>query len=64
VSVGLIDWALVVRPMNGVLNGWTADRIPPEWRSVRNRWEIGHAIQAGLFAIGFVCLEIGADRRR
>jgi hypothetical protein len=48
VSVGLIDWALVVRPMNGVLNGW----------------EIGHAIQAGLFAIGFVCLEIGADRRR
>ena len=63
VSIGLIDWALVVRPMNGVLNGWTADHIPSEWRSVRNRWEIGHAIQAGLFAIGFVSLEIGADRR-
>jgi hypothetical protein len=55
-----MDWALVVSPMNGVLNGWTPASLPPAWTSVRNRWELGHAVQAALFAVGFVCLEIGA----
>ena len=64
VTIGLIDWALVVSPMNGVLNGWTPASVPGEWTAVRNRWEVGHAVQAVLFAVGFVCLELDAYRRR
>jgi hypothetical protein len=62
ITIGLIDWTLVVSPMNTVLNGWTAASIPGDWMTVRNRWEMGHAVQAALFAAGFVCLEIGATR--
>jgi hypothetical protein len=62
ITIGLVDWALVVNPMNAVLNQWTPASIPPDWMRVRNRWELGHAIQAALFAIAFVFLEIGALR--
>jgi hypothetical protein len=63
VTVALIDWALVVNPMNGVLDAWTAATMPPDWVRVRNRWELGHAIQAALFAAAFLCLEIGDEPR-
>ena len=36
--------------------GWTPQSLPADWVHVRNRWEIGHAIQAALFAFGFVAL--------
>jgi hypothetical protein len=62
VTLGLIDWALVVAPMNGVLNTWTTASLPPTWTRVRNRWEIGHAVQAALFAVGFVALTAHARR--
>ncbi|HJS85693.1 MAG TPA: hypothetical protein VJ779_09545, partial [Acetobacteraceae bacterium] len=45
-TIGLIEWALVVAPMNARLNGWTAATLPPDWIAVRNRWEAGHAVQA------------------
>lgn len=56
VTAGLVDWALVVSPMNGVLNAWTAQTIPADWTAVRNRWEIGHAVQAALFLAAFCAL--------
>jgi hypothetical protein len=55
-SVGLIVWALVVSPMNTTLSAWTPESIPPDWTSVRNRWELGHAVQAVLYAIAFISL--------
>jgi hypothetical protein len=58
-TVGLADWALVVSPMNTVLNAWTAQSIPADWTAVRARWEIGHAIQAALFAGAFGALVAG-----
>ena len=62
VSVGLMAWALIVSPMNTVLNGWSPDSVPPEWTRVRNRWETGHATQAVLFFLAFIALAI-AQRR-
>ncbi len=59
-TVGLIEWALVVSPMNGVLNGWTAASLPGDWMAVRNQWEIGHGVQAALFAFGFSALVVAA----
>ncbi len=63
-SIGLIEWALVVAPMNARLNGWTAATLPPDWNAVRNRWEAGHAVQAVLFFAAFLLLERIAIRRQ
>ena len=62
-SISLIEWALVVAPMNARLNGWTAETLPPEWVSVRNRWEAGHAVQMVLFFVAFLLLQRVAVRR-
>jgi hypothetical protein len=58
VTAGLVEWALVVSPMNGVLSAWTPQSLPAEWTRVRDRWETGHAVQAVLFAIAFVALVV------
>jgi hypothetical protein len=69
-SIGLVEWALVVAPMNTVLSAWTPASIPADWTRVPNRWEIGHAVQAVLYAIAFVALATAwntprdADRRQ
>jgi hypothetical protein len=44
--------------MNAVLNGWTPRTLPAAWISVRNQWEIGHAVRAGLFGFAFSALVI------
>jgi hypothetical protein len=61
-SAGLIEWALVVAPMNSVLSAWTPESIPAGWTQVRNRWELGHAVQAVLYLIAFLALAV--DLRR
>lgn len=69
-SSGLVVWAVVVAPMNAIIGSWTPASVPPDWMRVRNRWELGHATQAVLYAIAFVSLALahrratrdGADR--
>ncbi len=61
-SVGLIAWAVIVSPMNTVLSSWTTGTIPADWTRVRNRWEIGHASQAMLYAIAFGALALAPHR--
>lgn len=56
VSVGLVVWALVVSPVNAIVNSWTAATLPADWTAYRNRWEVGHAIHAALFAAAFCIL--------
>ena len=56
VSAGVVVWATVVSPMNGVLNAWTPETLPDDWMRVRNRWELGHALHAFLFVLAFVSL--------
>lgn len=58
VTAGLIDWFLLVAPMNAVLSAWTPETLPADWTSTRNQWEIGHAIHAALFGLGFSALVI------
>jgi hypothetical protein len=55
-TIGLVEWALIVSPMNALLNGWTAATLPPDWTACRDRWEIGHAIHAALFGVTFCAL--------
>jgi len=56
VSVGLVEWALVVAPMNARLNAWTTATLPPDWTACRDQWEFGHALHAMLFGAAFCLL--------
>jgi hypothetical protein len=56
VTAGLVDWFLLVAPMNAALSGWTPETLPANWTSYRNQWEAGHAIHAAFFGLGFSAL--------
>jgi hypothetical protein len=58
VTAGLADWFLLVAPMNAALSVWTPATLPADWTRYRDQWETGHAIHAGLFALGFSALVI------
>jgi hypothetical protein len=56
VSAGLADWFLLVAPMNAALSVWTPGTLPADWTRYRDQWELGHAIHAAFFALGFSAL--------
>lgn len=58
VTLGLLAWAVLVAPMNAALSGWTPATLPADWTRYRNQWEIGHAMHAALFGLGFSALVI------
>ena len=58
VTAGLAVWFLLVAPMNAALSGWTPETLPVDWTSYRNQWEVGHAIHAALFGLGFSALVV------
>ena len=55
-TTGLVVWALVVSPMNALLDGWTPATLPPDWTACRDQWELGHAIHAALFGAALCAL--------
>ena len=55
-TIGLAEWALVVAPMNALLDGWTTTTLPPDWTACRDQWELGHAIHAALYGAAFCAL--------
>jgi hypothetical protein len=58
VTAGLADWFLLVAPMNAALSVWTPETLPADWTRYRDQWELGHAIHAALFGLGFSALVI------
>ncbi len=58
VTAGLADWFLLVAPMNAALGVWTPETLPADWTRYRDQWELGHAIHAALFGLGFSALAI------
>jgi hypothetical protein len=58
ITAGLAVWFAVVAPVNAALSGWTPETLPADWSSFRDRWEIGHAVHAALFGLGFSALVI------
>jgi hypothetical protein len=56
VSVGLVEWALIVAPMNTRLNAWTTATLPADWTACRDQWEFGHILHAILFGAAFCLL--------
>jgi hypothetical protein len=55
-SVGLIEWFVVVSPVNSLLSSWTSANLPPDWTAARDRWELGHVGYAILLGIAFCAL--------
>jgi hypothetical protein len=53
VTAGLGVWFRLVSPMNAIVSGSMAASLPADWTAVRNQWEVGQAIHAALFALGF-----------
>jgi hypothetical protein len=58
VTAGLAVWFWLVSPMNMIISGLAPQNIPADWTEVRNQWEIGHAVHALLFGLGFSALVI------
>jgi anthrone oxygenase-like protein len=50
-----IFWG-VVQPVNVEMVKWPLDAIPADWARVRDRWEYGHAVRAGLVTIALGAL--------
>lgn len=60
VGVGLLLVALVITlsvnvPIDYAIDGWTVDTLPPDWTSIRNRWESYHAARTFVSLAGFGC---------
>ena len=55
-TLGLIVWFLLVSPMNGIIADLTPSTLSADWTTVRDQWEIGHAVHALMFGFGFGAL--------
>src|SRR5262249_53350153 len=58
VGVGLLAVALVITlsvnvPIDYAIGRWTIDTLPPDWTSIRNRWEACHAARTFVSMAGF-----------
>lgn len=61
-ALALIAWVAIVSPANAVLATWLPGPLPADFESIRNRWEIGHMIVAGLKVVGFIAVASAAIR--
>ena len=58
VGVGSLAVALVITlgvnvPIDDAIARWTVDTLPPDWSSIRNRWEAFHAARTFISLAGF-----------
>lgn len=52
----LVEFFLVVAPVNAAFAAWTASTLPADWPDYRRQWEVGHAIGFGLALTAFCAL--------
>ena len=53
-----IIWQLHNGPVNEAVATWTAATLPPDWTRYRDRWEVAHAVRAGLYTVGLGLLSL------
>jgi len=54
----LLIWVAAVNPTNAAWQTASPSMVPPDFESLRMRWEWGHAARAALVFVGFVSLVI------
>jgi hypothetical protein len=47
-AIAFATWFFLIDPINAVIAASTPDSLPPDWTALRNRWEMWHAIRAGM----------------
>ncbi len=55
-SAMLVEFFLIVEPVNVAFARWTPATLPPDWADYRLRWEVGHAFGFGLALVAFCAL--------
>ena len=43
-------------PINNQIARWQVDSLPANWRELRRRWDLLHAVRVGLLVVAFVLL--------
>lgn len=58
--VALLITLLVNVPIDNQIRQWTVQSLPSEWETIRNRWDLFHALRTlvSVVGLGFV---VGAD---
>lgn len=51
--VALVITLSVNVPIDYAINRWTVDSLPPDWTTIRNRWEAYHAARTFISLAGF-----------
>jgi hypothetical protein len=64
-AAALAAWLALVSPMNARMATWEPDRLPDDWKRVRDQWEYAHAARFALQLTGFsaLLLSVLLDRR-
>ncbi|MGW4771912.1 anthrone oxygenase family protein [Nocardia sp. NPDC004278] len=64
--VGVLILTVVVNlPINADQRDWIVSMPPPDWVTVRDRWQVSHAVRTVAAVIAFCCLSVAAlDRRQ
>ena len=55
-AAALATWFAWVGPANAILATWKPGPVPADFFAVRDRWETGHMVVAGLKFLGFLVL--------
>ena len=60
VGAGLLIVALIITlsvnvPIDSAIDGWTVATLPPDWPSIRDRWEAYHTARTVACLVGFGC---------
>jgi hypothetical protein len=57
-ACGLATWLAWVAPANAVLATWQPGPLPGNFHAIRDRWETGHMVIAGLKFCGFIAVAL------
>jgi hypothetical protein len=49
-------------PINADQHGWVAATPPPDWASIRDRWQLAHAARTAAAVLAFGCLSLTETR--
>ncbi|MEU4198083.1 anthrone oxygenase family protein [Kribbella sp. NPDC026611] len=49
-------------PINGDQASWSVQSPPTDWASVRDRWQVAHAVRTAAALVAFVVLIVGCQR--
>jgi len=58
----IIVTIVLLVPINNRIAGWDLDRLPKDWLSMRQRWDLYHRVRVLLLALVFALLILAALR--